>query len=213
MVARNKMVISGTLGLPAVEAWSVGFNWQVVGGGAITSQAGLDEWVARAADALTTLPASPLTAYLSSAGRITDVDIYAYSGPGPAVASATAGVTFAGTASPTSVPQAAVGISLRSSTPGASYRGRFYWPALGGGVGNSLTLGLIPDWPEAVADLMSELSLPTDVGVGMQLCVYSPKLEVMTPVNRIEVGNVIDTQRRRRDNIRETYYSVPYPAG
>lgn len=45
--------------------------------------------------------------------------------------------------------------------------------------------------------------------VFMQPVIYSPTLDALTPVSAVRVGNVLDTQRRRRDAVPETYVTVP----
>lgn len=117
--------------------------------------------------------------------------------------------------------QASVVLSLRSNVPGSRGRGRLYWPALGAGLSSS-TLRLTTPTPTSVAtdavayldgietDLKNELQ-PGGSLIDYHLAVYSPTTNTKTDIVRVEVGDVLDVQRRRRDSLAEVYASVAYP--
>lgn len=125
-----------------------------------------------------------------------------------------------GTGSPNKPPQSAMVLSLRSSRPGASGRGRLYWPTCS----VSLTAS---NWriPTAVVEAFTnELrgylrsiqdTIKAEGGFGpttsVRLIVRSKTLSAESQVNRVQAGDILDVQRRRRDKLRENYSSVDYP--
>lgn len=137
-----------------------------------------------------------------------------------AVAENNYAVPVAGLTTPTKTPQDAVVISLRSGTPGARGRGRMYWPALGANLG--ATFKLTSPTPGAIAadartllkligdQLNAELAANSIVAT-VELAVRSQVSHDNNPVIRLQVGDVLDTQRRRRDALAEAYSVVAYP--
>lgn len=105
--------------------------------------------------------------------------------------------------------------SLRTAHVGASGRGRLYWP--GGGVPLDIdsyrpTDALTASTLTAVKTYMSDLQTAVRLTFGTAvLAVWSRKLQILYPVNQLQMGNILDTQRRRRDALVETYTSVAYP--
>lgn len=111
--------------------------------------------------------------------------------------------------------QSALVFSLRTTTPGARGRGRLYWPACGiamqpttlravsATVGSALT---------AMASYLTSIRTAIDTSLdGVGLTVWSRASLDTSPVTSIQVGDVVDTQRRRRDQSIETYQSVAFP--
>jgi hypothetical protein len=105
--------------------------------------------------------------------------------------------------------QVAVAVTLGTGYPGASNRGRFYWPGLGAGVaqngrqGNIDTQALATD----VAGWIPELE-----GAGASVITPSLRLNVLSttkatakPVTEVRIGDRLDIQRRRADKEKETY--------
>jgi hypothetical protein len=129
------------------------------------------------------------------------------------------GAAVGGT-TPKMPPQTAIVASLRSQTPGASGRGRLYWPAVGLGL-DATTLRLVgADVTAASTGFKTYLSaigaaiLSTGAWApwtAMPLVVLSRTKNQTFPITNILVGNVADTQRRRRDAMPETYTATPYP--
>lgn len=215
-----KLALKGRLG--ASEVWSVNptldpYNeipaaWdQAKGDAAALAIAGL------------TIPSRLLLA-LSNAGSLTSVrlelrdtstpgilGVSEYSLPTPKI----------GTGAPVSTPQTSIVASLRTATPLSQGRGRIYWPSPGVGVSDS-TFKLAPAFAQDLADGFSSYltsicrAVATAFGAapigGIGLSVYSPTKNTLTPVNRILVGDVLDTQRRRRDAVPETYKIAVFPA-
>lgn len=137
-----------------------------------------------------------------------------------AVAENAYGTAIGGTSAANKTPQDAVVLSLRTSTPGARGRGRMYWPALNAAL--DTTFHLATPSPATIAtdaktllkligdQLNAELAANSIVAT-VELAVRSQTLHECNPVVRIQVGNVLDTQRRRRDSLVEAYASTSYP--
>lgn len=118
--------------------------------------------------------------------------------------------------SSTALPfQSSAVISLRTATAGASGRGRLYWPATGAPLGTG-TLRILPATvTSALAGAKTYLSgiqAAIDVTLdGVGLAVWSRKVPELYNVNTIQMGDIVDTQRRRRDQTVETYSALSYP--
>lgn len=118
-------------------------------------------------------------------------------------------------------PQTSVVLSLRSTVPGARGRGRLYWPAIAAQL-DSETLRLTTPTPQAVAtaaatyldriaSALKNALQPSPSLIDYDLCVVSPTTGTKTRIVRIEVGDILDVQRRRRDRLAEVYASAPMP--
>jgi hypothetical protein len=110
--------------------------------------------------------------------------------------------------------QCSVVLSLLTGRPGRSYRGRMYWPALGFSM-NSATGKLSSSLQAQIADQAA--ALLTDIGGAagaealMAPVVASSVLGITTLVSKVRVGDVIDTQRRRRNQLVESYVESAVP--
>lgn len=111
--------------------------------------------------------------------------------------------------------QTAIVSSLRSSATGARGRGRLYWPA----TGIALTTGTLRVSAAAVSSYLSgvktylsgiETDIEASVG-GASLAVWSRVGSTLSAVHTIQMGDVCDVQRRRRDQLVEAYTSTSYP--
>jgi len=109
----------------------------------------------------------------------------------------------------------AVVVSLRTPGVGPSSRGRMYWPATGQVLNASdyritaaLTGGLVTGFKTYLSAMETAIraSLPN-----ANLTVWSRKTANFHDVNSLQVGNVLDSQRRRRDALIEAYTTVSYP--
>jgi hypothetical protein len=124
-----------------------------------------------------------------------------------------------GTNGATKTPQDAIVLSLRTTLPGAKGRGRMYWPAMGATLGADFVL-TSPTAAATAADAKTFLNgITTQLNAAyaasadvrtVRLAVRSQADHVCRDVTQIQVGNYLDTQRRRRDKFRETYSSVVY---
>lgn len=216
MVQHNRVVISGTM--PGGEVWSVNPKFAPPNGGeAINSYEELLEW-AQGVAALFTGAAVPqaFLEFLSSAVTINTIRTESLTTAGALtqaaeVALATPTVGLQSAAFP---HQVAVVTSLLTGRPGRSYRGRLYWPFLGMPI-SSTTLRI----PQVNRDqvLATVGGLLTDMetaGFGtprVRLAVVSQTTGLATPVTQLQVGDVLDTQRRRRDALDEQRTTVNYP--
>lgn len=112
--------------------------------------------------------------------------------------------------------QTAVVSSLRTATAGASGRGRLYWPATGMPISSAT---LRPSSSDVGTTLTSVRTILTAISAAIaasalpnNLSVYSRTQTAFHGVNRILMGDVLDTQRRRRDTTAETYTQLNYPS-
>lgn len=208
----NKMILSGSL--PGGERWSCGVAYDKPAGLAdpLTSYNSLLSWIEDdIIPALDKTEINALKALLSSQGRIDTVRTEYREGTELVqAAQVELGSPVAGTGTMTKVFQTAVVCSLLTGRPGRSYRGRVYWPALGAVI-NQTTGRLQTPSAQGVADAMAflltdvgDLSLEADLRPG----VYSAVKDEFTYVNSISVGDVLDTQRRRRDTLVEARSSA-----
>lgn len=113
-------------------------------------------------------------------------------------------------------PQSAQVFSLRTNTPGGSGRGRIYWPIIGQTLGSDLRIGSssvttnLTEMKTYLAAIESALEAAWPGSV-FQLAVRSRATRSTPHVVRLQAGNVVDTQRRRRDTLAEVYSTVNYP--
>jgi len=134
--------------------------------------------------------------------RVASIDI----STGATIVAAVGGSPFAGSAL-TGVPlppQVATAVTVRTALAGRSDRGRFYLPPVvtddvgdTGRIGGTTPLTL-------VTAVGTAIDAANTAGVDSSLVVYSRKLHDTHFAIRIEVGDVFDTQRRRRDKLVET---------
>jgi hypothetical protein len=105
--------------------------------------------------------------------------------------------------------------SLRTAHPGPSGRGRLYWPATSILL-TTASLRVDPtnliSYRDSVKTYLSGLEAAIQATVtGVSLTVWSRKGLATYPVTSIQVGDIVDTQRRRRDAAIENYSAVAYP--
>lgn len=216
MVARNRVEMRGTI--VGQEVWSTGVT--MIGGTdeVITDLGELQEW-ADECKAFVESVAMPeaLLECMGAAGTIdmNQISVQAYGAVGGIVAQATADLSgVSGTSGLAHPSQSALVFSGRTLFAGASRRGRNYWPATGVTI-NAPSLRvvstelspLVTGW----ADLIKGLADASPGLVQTIPVVYSPTLDVLTPVSSYQVGDVVDTQRRRRDSLVEDYTTIAYP--
>lgn len=214
-----RVLLRGTLGQS--ENWSVGVAFRQT----VNSEAPGQQDLQRAAVAIAARTlGDTLKTITSTAVRSTDVRVEIRSDANALLAAAEAPWTQLGQsgAGATKPPQTAIVFSLRSTTPGSRHRGRIYWPALAATV-DPATVRLTPVATKALATQMAayldgietdlkEKLTPSPSLIDWSLGVYSPTLKSLTDITRIEVGDILDVQRRRRDSLPELYASAPYPS-
>lgn len=111
--------------------------------------------------------------------------------------------------------QTSVVCSLKTATPGGRGRGRLYFPATGAAiVPTSLRLdpALLPVALTGVKTYMAGIAAAIAVTAGNgTLTVWSRTGSAFHNVTGLRMGNVFDTQRRRRDTLIESYDELAYP--
>lgn len=124
----------------------------------------------------------------------------------PIVTSAQAVIADGGTSTDTSLPaQCSPCVSLSTSTAGSRARGRMYLPPPDGSAVSTtgrLIAGFRTAWIGALDTFFATMAgnAATCVVVSAVGGVYTTYV-----VNTIRMGDVVDTQRRRRNNIAEVY--------
>lgn len=209
MVARNKIVLSGKFGVSTPEVWSISTHWTLDGGGAVLSQVECQSWATRIATALGA-GETALAAMVSQWGTGTDmtkVDVYGYGPTGPAVAQGSATFGLSGSGTPRLPFQDAICVTLQTGFAGARRRGRFYLPAHGCTVGSDGKWSQSAGFATAVADMLELMSDIDGTSTAIPV-VYSPTGNFVTAVTAVKVGNVLDTQRRRRDALTESFQTA-----
>jgi hypothetical protein len=213
MAGYNRIHIEGTLANGA-EVWSTSFACTDIDEVGISDPDVLTTW---ANDCLANfIPGTgwpgDMRSLLGSAATVNKVRIYWY----PTVASAAAaagessGASVAGSGTTVLPLQSALVYTLVTARPGRSYRGRMYWPVLTQAIPadgklptTSITLAARAlSFVQMLETLSQEAPLAT-----MAPVVVSKAQNVVTEVTAVRVGNVVDTQRRRRDNLVETFAS------
>lgn len=145
--------------------------------------------------------------------RGTLVRAYRLSAAGLAEEVAEAPVTPAGTATKASAPQLAVVVSL-SGGVGAGRNGRFYLPApneSGMGTNGRIDPTVLGTIANGMESMIEDVNLPGGLATVSIVSRVSGGVArpspLITPVTSIRVGDVLDTQRRRRNGAAETYTS------
>lgn len=212
----NRVILSGHIA--GVQSWSVGLSFGAAGGTSdgVTTYDELNEW----AEAIGQLNGGhvfddELGVALGTITDLSQIRTEALQANGDLVEAAEVAQSpaYSGSGTVHMPPQSSIVMSLDTGRPGRSYRGRAYWPAL----------GLPLDTGSARIDISDATSLATSfvgflgdiaaaapAGHNLDPVVASAKLGVQTPVTRVQVGTVVDTQRRRRDKLVEQYASVTY---
>lgn len=204
----NVVRINGQM--PSGEVWSINPRFVASGGGSVTSYTDLLTWATTVAglNGGKVFP-TDLLALLSASCSITSVRVDAVGSDGKLVQSAEyiLGAVAQGTGTATKPLQTAWVVSLLTGRPGRSYRGRLYFPAWANpvmatdfripGAARITVVGAMKTWLNAV-----EASAP---GVGnMSLA------DTWSFVTQLALGDVLDTQRRRRDAMLEQRTTVDY---
>ena len=213
---------------PDGEVWSVNPRYVlkgVLGGTAAVEDQGAMETICEAIAALNdgyVLP-TVLRQALSTALSVTGIRMEAISDEGLLVGAAehTLATPVAGLTAPMRPLHCAWCITLNHGAQyGRSGRGRLFWPALGSmptlsttaRVSNTIRasfLGAVVGWLEAVAGIIRDESgmAPTSV----RQVVWSRITGAVREVDNLSLGDILDSQRRRRDALREQRTTIPWP--
>ena len=221
-MAHLQVVVLG--GSPDGEVWSNSFRFSQHGGPTMQPTPGRNDitdaatlqTVADEVAALQTGNVYPTTlrAGLSAALNIYGIRVNAASDSGALVAAAEhiKATPVAGQGTATRPLQVACCVTLNSGAAyGRHYRGRVFFPALAGPALSSSTLRVSPTdrqaWATALAGLLTDIGGVINAQVTGVLpyvpVVYSRSQGQVLRVDNVSVGDVLDTQRRRRDSLRE----------
>lgn len=164
-----------------------------------------------------TIPAA-LLGYLSTAFSVSGVRLEArkLNGDLVIVGEGVRSSGGAGSGVVTQVPQTALCLSLRTDAAGASKRGRLYWPACGMSIQSAdfrISSGTQTTALTAFKTYLTSIEGALNTALGLSnaaLTVWSRTLASTQPVTLLQIGNVLDTQRRRRDKLSESYQTLSY---
>lgn len=111
--------------------------------------------------------------------------------------------------------QTSIVFSLRTAVAGASGRGRMYWPATGVPLQIATlrpTTAFCASVAGTVSAFLAAISNAIEVTIDGSAgpAVWSRKLNTLNPVIAVQVGDILDVQRRRRDALIEGVSSSPY---
>lgn len=209
----NRILIEGLMGTQERWSTSVRFTNGTENTPVMTNSAEMTQWAQDTGVYIQT-GIDILANCLSSAGSVNTITAQLINDDGTL---ANQGSPFdmneVGLGTPKAPYQTAVVISDITSNPGARYRGRHYWPCVGLGMTTNgrlttptLPADILADW----ADLVTGIRDSTG-GPAAEACMYSPTRSSTTSVVGYRVGDVPDTQRRRRDKLIENYSAIAYP--
>ena len=180
------------------EAWSFGVHTL----GNITVSAAETAWATATDafwDATTTLFAPEVTAVATSTAELDQAT-------GKQLTRVETPSSLAGTAATESLPfQCAAAVSWRTALATRAGRGRFYAP--------SLAVAFVADGrmtsAAQTALLTGAQGMATALsGAGLSLVLYSRTTHATQVITSVDVGDVIDTQRRRRNKLVESRVSA-----
>lgn len=200
--------------LPGGEEWSTNPCWTISDFGVATTPAQIQTVATQLAGV--TIPAGLRAAY-SAATNIHTIRVEARSADGTlenlaedALASASPG-----TGTTPHPYQTAWVASLRTAQVGGTGRGRLYFPATGIPLESGSLRPSTVNTNSFVGGVRLYLSdMQTQIRVtfpGASLIVWSRATTAMNLVDTIQAGDVLDSQRRRRDTLTEAYSAVAFP--
>lgn len=207
----NRLRVEGRLGNEG-ERWSVGMAYATTGGNAVSDSGDLTDWCNEVHDLWASANAyiGTLKNMIGSTSNVDLVSAYYYaSTDGAALASGESSrAAVAGSGSMVLPYQSALVATMGTGRPGRSFRGRQYWPfptaVMTNGKISTSSITLVAR-AQAIRDYLVEcgdlaLTLP-----GLVPVVVSKTAAAVTPVTSVRVGDVMDTQRRRRDSLIENF--------
>ena len=214
MVAHNVVRILGYL--PGGEVWSVTPKFASPLG-MVTEYEDLETWAeAIGTEILSWTSTNRLRGFLSSQAGIEGVRVEYRNSTGELEQAAEYifPSRFAGSGSPRMPYQCSAVISLRTGRPGRSFRGRLYWPCLTPSL-TTATLRIPPDDTVVLAGNMAQflnfIRTSAPVEHDLAAVVVSQTRNTYTPITQLQVGDIVDIQRRRRDSLQEAIVQEPFP--
>lgn len=200
--------------LPGGEVWSVNPVWQI-------SNSGVDNTYTQVnaictAIAAITIPTGVRGMYNANTTiNGVRVETRKYNGTLEVLAEQAFGSVVFGSGAQNHPYQTSMVTSLRSEFPGARGRGRLYWPATGIPVQASNLRVASADVTSALNGVKTYLSgIQTAINTSIPvvgLVVWSRVGSISHQVTRLLMGDILDTQRRRRDSLVETYQTSSWP--
>lgn len=205
MVERLRFTIEGDLGA-GLEQWSSGCAFRPAPGFA-ADPADVQGWCENIYNAAATVFPVAVLNRMSSGCRITGVRAQYYGPSGPALYSGFRAFTtpLAGQGTISMPPQCSMVVSLLTSIAGRKFRGRMYWPNLAGSMTSSMKLTVPAGTATGFATMLNEIASRYPGPDIIEPAVYSAVDQALTSVTSVRVGDVVDTQRRRRDALTEIY--------
>lgn len=207
-----RVSIQGTL--PGGEQWSVNPCYTLADFGTTVTYPQLIT-IATAINAIS-IPSTLRLAW-STSTNVTGCRVEArkMNGDLEALAEGVRGAAIPGTGTSAHSYQTSIVQSLRTAQSGPSGRGRVYWPATGMIISAST---LRPSDADVTSTLGAATTYLTAIGSAIAATLGSAPLIVWSRstggrylVNRVLMGNVLDVQRRRRDQAVENYQQLAYP--
>lgn len=201
-----RLSVYGTM--PSGEEWSVNPTFSLPGAGVTVTPAQI---LAIAAGAAAVAVPTGLRSAMSTSCDVTGVRAEARTLAGvlEAQADAAKATPTAGSSAQALPFQTSWVISLRTSAVGGRGRGRLYWPATGVVLVGSTLRPAVATVTTFLTDAQTYLTnlrnAVQTVITGADLAVWSRATPALNEVNALQVGDVLDVQRRRRDNLVETY--------
>jgi len=201
--------------MPNGEVWSVNPCWEINGATGSPVSPGQAQTIANAIAALS--PNTDVRAAWAATTTWNSVRVESRSLTGilETQAEAVRAVPSPGSGTSVHPNQTSIVLSLLTPGVGPSARGRLYWPATGQLLQTSdyrisATLqGLLLTGLKAFL-LNIEAAIVATLP-NANLTVWSRKTANYHDVNQLRLGNVLDTQRRRRDTLLESYVAGPFP--
>ena len=202
--------------------WSIGLNYALQVGGLPVDGTGFDpdkqeDW----RDAIRALNGGNivgenLRSLLSAAGSIDYVRVSAIGADRKEalVSLIELAQPVLGTGAPLHPAQTSLTFSLLTARPGASYRGRVYWPALKGTLNSAgrLDSSALSIYAGEMADLVNKIGNAGDaLALNTVPVVVSTTRDALTAITSCRVGNRLDIQRRRAESQKESYGSALVP--
>jgi hypothetical protein len=217
-----RVILKGSLG--TVEQWSTSVAFGIVGISPDSPDQTTTDAMAAAIRTATTA-ANVGGALLSAMSTLTSIDIIrverrAENETVLNVSEQLMAPAVVGTGTLSKTPQDALVLSLRTATPGPRGRGRMYWPALAAVLSTTFQVTTPTPaaaaagakvWMQSINTAMDGVYISQSSALRVALSVRSAASHACRNVTAIQVGSVLDTQRRRRDILPETYANVNYP--
>ena len=207
-----KVSITGTL--PGGEVWSINPVWRI-NDAPQTVTAGECQAIVTAVNAIVIPTGFRNMLNTSTAVTGCRVEARQVTGELEALAEGTRATAVTGQGPDDHPYQTSIVLSLRSPLAGASGRGRLYIPATGVATVNTTLRPSAVNVTSYLAGAKGYLqAIQTALTVTVPdsiLAVWSRTLGTTLGVTRIQMGDVLDTQRRRRDAQIENYQELTYP--